>query len=904
MPEGIDRKYDRQKPAEAPPYARRLDERVAAGVLMEFGELMRRLRENAGLTQLELATAIDVSERTVRTWETEKPPPASKAHRVAELLGLTGAEYARFLALASGRDAGEAPTAIAAATRTLPRDIASFTRREPELDALAAAVASAPQAGGVPQICVIHGMPGVGKTKLAVHFAHTVADRYPDGQFFADLYGHSAQRRPVDPEDELSALLLAAGIPRPVIPDGVNERAATWRDWTAGRRALLLLDDARDAAQVIPLLPGSAGNLVLITTRQRFVEFPDATDVPVEIMEPGDAAELFTRLASRPGLLPGSREVAEVIGLLGGLPIVIAPMAGQLKRHPTWRVSDLGARLGRSGGRLGLPASERATVPERATVADAFDLSYRALSADLQRMFRRLALHPGPDIDPYSAAALDNRDPDSAGVLLEELFGYHLIDEQSPERYLFHDLIRDYALTRVAADPPGEVAAAERRLLAYYFRSARAADQYLYRRTPTGMPKEEGEGRDVSHVHSRPDAFAWMDDNYRHLHAAAEYAYARGHRQYANLIPAYLDEYLTRRGRWSQLRDLHQLAVRAAGDADLAGKARALSDLGGVQYMLGDLDSASRNLDEALALYGGLADPLGRAQVFKRQGSIAFLAGRYEDADRVWSSALKLFRQVSDRRGEADALVRIGLLQYETGQIAAALASQSAARDMCVELDDPLGLANALCYLGEVQRDLGLHDEAIAATTRSIALYRELGDSFTIAGARSYLGASLRAAGRLDEAREEFSAALAVYQEAGDDFDGAGVLNQIGMLQTQERDFAGAADSLARALEQYKRWGSENGKCEVLNSLGEMALAAGDLDEALQYFRQALAIAEEKEILREEARARSGTGLAYRVKGRAAAADGELRVAYAIYAKLESPAAARLAELISSDDTF
>ena len=184
-----------------------------------------------------------------------------------------------------------------------------------------------------------------------------------------------------------------------------------------------------------------------------------------------------------------------------------------------------------------------------------------------------------------------------------------------------------------------------------------------------------------------------------------------------------------------------------------------------------------------------------------------------------------------------------------------------------MQLDDPLGLANALCYLGEVQRDLGLHAEAIAATTRSIALYRELGDPFTVAGARSYLGASLRAAGRFNEAREEFSAALAVYQEAGDDFDEAGVLLQIGMLQTQERDFAGAADSLARALEQYERWGSENGKCEVLNSLGELALAAGDLDEALQYFRQALAIAEEKEILREEARARSGTGFAYRVKG-------------------------------------
>src|SRR5712691_9383381 len=198
---------------------------------MEFGELLRRLRERAGLTQLELAAALEVSERTVRNWETEKPPSANKAGRIAELLGLTGVEYARFLALASVRDPGEAPAAIAAATRTLPRDVASFTGRAPELDALAAAVASAPDSGGVPRICVIHGMPGVGKTRLALHFAHMVADRYPDGQFFADLYGHSAERSPVAPADQLGALLLAAGIPRPVIPSGVDDRAAAWRDW-------------------------------------------------------------------------------------------------------------------------------------------------------------------------------------------------------------------------------------------------------------------------------------------------------------------------------------------------------------------------------------------------------------------------------------------------------------------------------------------------------------------------------------------------------------------------------------------------------------------------------------------------------------------------------------------------
>jgi tetratricopeptide (TPR) repeat protein/transcriptional regulator with XRE-family HTH domain len=863
---------------------------------MEFGELLRRLRDGAGLTQLELAAALDVSERTVRAWETSKPPPASKARHIAELLGLTGAEYARFMALAAGRDPGTAPPAVAAATRTLPCDIASFTGRAPELDALAAAVAGAPQAGGVPRICLIHGMPGVGKTKLALHFAHMIADRYPDGQFFADLAGHSAERGPVDPADELSALLLAAGIPRPVIPDGADKRAAAWRDWTAGRKSLLLLDDARDAGQIIPLLPGSAGNLVLITTRNRFAGLADATDIPVEVMSPDEAAELFVRVASRPGLQPGSPEVGEVVGLLGGLPVVIAPMAGQLRQHRTWRVSDLGARLGRSGGRLGLPVSDRAKV------ADLVDLSYRALSADMRRMFRRLALHPGPDIDPYSAAALVDRDPDGAGAVLEELFDYHLIDEQAPDRYRFHDLIRDYALRRAAEDPPADLAAAERRLLDYYFRTARAADLHIVRRTATGMPPMPAAAPgSVPDIRSRGEAFAWLDDNYRHLLAAAEHAYARGHLEYANLIPAVMDEYLTRRGHWNQLLALQRLAVRAAGDADVPGSARALADLGGIAYLLGDLDGATGALARALVLHDQAGNRLGRAQVLRRQGVIAFATGDYDAADRALSAALELFRQVSDRRGEADTLLRIGLLRYETGQIEAAFAAQCAARDMCAELDDLLGQANALCWLGEVQRERGNHEEAIASTAAGLALYRELGDPWDAAGARSYLGTALRAAGRLDEALAEFGTALAVYQQAGDDYDEAGVLNQIGMLQTQTGDFASAADSLSRALAPYERWGSENGKAEVFNSMGELALAMGDIAEALRCHEMALAIAEDKEIMREEARAREGIGHARRAQGRPAEADGEFRSAYAIYDKLESPHAARLAELLARD---
>jgi len=882
---------------------------------MKFGELLRDLRRRAGLTQLELATAVEVSERTVRSWEADRPPPVSKASRIAALLGLTGTQYSQFMALAAGRDPDELPQAIAAATRTLPRDIASFTGRADELNALEAAVASAPRAGGVPQICVIHGMPGVGKTRLAVHFAHLVAASYPDGQFFADLYGHSAERRPVDPAEELSALLLAAGLPRQVIPDSIDERAAVWRDWAANRRTLLLLDDAKSAAQVIPLLPGSAGHLVLITSRNRFAELPDATALPVDVMTTEDAAELFTRLADRPGLRPESVEVTDIVALSGGLPVVIAPLAGQLRQHPTWRVSDLGARLNRGGGRLGLPAADRGppgsqmAIATPATVADAVGLSYQTLPDELQQMFRRLALHPGPDIDPAAAAALDDLDPDVAARLLARLFDYHLIDELAPERYRFHDLVRDYAVALVAADPADEVSAAERRLLDYYFRTAWAADRYVAQGAHTGMPAAENAARTTAdaaaQILSRADAFEWMDGNFRHLHAAAEHAWARGYRDYANLIPAVADQYLTRRGHWTELLSLQRLAVRAAGeadqpDADLAGRARALADLGWIEYMLGDLSSAARDLDEAEALQDRLGDRLGRALAVARRGAIAFATGDYASAESSWATALTAFRQGGSRAGEADTLIRLGTLRYQTGEIEAASAALSAARDMCAELDDPLGQATALCYLGEVLRELGRYDDAIASCQAGLTLYRELGDPWNAAGARFYLGVALRAAGRLAEARTELDAALVVYRDAGDDYDEAEVLNQLGILQTSTGDLATAAGSLAQALVRYERWGSESGKTEVFNSLGELALATGDPAGAERHFRRALATAESKDIMREEARAREGIGRACLGTGRQAEADGQFRASHAIYQKLQSPAAGRLAALLES----
>jgi tetratricopeptide (TPR) repeat protein/DNA-binding XRE family transcriptional regulator len=857
---------------------------------MEFGELLKQRRNDAGWTQDHLGRLVHRDPRTIRSWENAgKLPQLREARALAALFGLTGLEHARFMSLAQGRDPGEAQPAIPAATKTLPRDIDSFTDREAEFDKLVRATAGAPGSGGVPRICVIHGMPGVGKTKLAIHFAHEVAENYPGGQFFVDLYGHSAQRRPIHPRDELGALLLAAGVSRPEIPDELDERAKAWRHWTAEHKVLLLLDDAKDAGQVLPLLPGTAGNLVLMTTRHWLAALPDGTDVPVEPMPDEDAARLFAAVANRPGIEPGSPGVTDLVGTFGGMPIVITALAAQLKQHRTWSPSYLRDSIGRGGGPLGVRISDRDTV------RDALSLSYRNLSAPLRRLFRYLALHPGPDIDAFAAAALVDANPAGVRDHLGDLYAYHLIDELRPERYKFHALIRDYALERVAEDPTADRDAAERRLLRYFLHMARTADSFLTRRVPIGVPGDIGlppaHSPDLT---SREDAYCWLDDNRNHLHAAAQYADDHGYPQYATLIPAFMDEYLVRRGHWDQACDLHQLALNAAGDNDLTARARALFGLGGIQYLRGDPAGAAVHLNEALFLFSELGDVLGRAYTLKKLGATSVATGDYEAAAVMFTEALKLFRQAGDRRAEADTLGHLGVLQYETGEIGAAFGSQSAAREACAELDDPVGHADALCYLGEIHRERGNFDEAIRDITDAMALYGD--DKWKVAGARYFLGATLRAARRHAEAGAELAAALDAYREVGDKFDEAGVLNQIGLLQAALGQHADAAANLNEALDLYVSYGSPNGVLEVLNSLGELALATGIIADAEGYHRKALDIALEKKVPREEARAREGIGHALRQAGQAADAAKFYRAARALYERLESPSAARLKE--------
>ena len=290
------------------------------------------------------------------------------------------------------------PGGVAAASRTLPRDLASFTGRQHELTELVDAAAGA---GGVVGIHAIGGMAGVGKTAFAVHVAHRLAPRFPAGQIFLPLHGHTPGQRPVDPADALASLLLTAGVPAGQIPPGLEARMALWRDRLAERQLLLILDDAADSDQVRPLLPGAGGSLVLVTSRRHLSALEDATAVSLDTLPPGEAAALLVRLAARAGLSPDDPAVAEITRLCGYLPLAIGMVARQLHHHPAWTAAGRAAELAAARDRLELMATENLSV------AAAFNLSYEDLTGDQQRLFRRLGLHPGTDIDGYAAAALD-----------------------------------------------------------------------------------------------------------------------------------------------------------------------------------------------------------------------------------------------------------------------------------------------------------------------------------------------------------------------------------------------------------------------------------------------------------------------------------------------------------------
>ena len=811
---------------------------------------------------------------------------------LAEELGIEPGEELRQLEEAVLRHEVP-PPATAAVTRTLPRDVAGFTGRGAELGQLLGDLVSAARRGGVVGICAIGGMAGIGKTTLAVHAAHRLAGRFPDGQLFLPLHAHTPGQRAVDPADALASLLRAAGIGARQIPLGLEARAGRWRDFLAGKKILLVLDDAAGHEQVRPLLPGTAGSLVLVTSRRRLAALEGAAVISLDTLTPDEAAVLLARLAGRPGLGPDDGGVGEITRLCGYLPLALGMLASQLRHHPAWTTAGLAAGLAAARDRLELMRAEDVSV------AAAFDLSYQNLAGDQRRLFRRLGMHPGSDIDAAAAAALDGTTLDAARRGLEGLYDQHLLTEPSPGRYRLHDLLRAHAQALADSDDPADSGDAVGRLLDYYLHTALAASKHIATRSfairtlPPARPPDC-----APPVSTREQASAWLEAERANLHAAAVYAAASARPRYAMLIPAAMAGFLDVRGHWNQGLALHRIALAAARQAgDRAGQAQALMRLSGMQVMTSDV-AAAATLQQALELYQGLGDRVGQAEATNAIGFVHQLTGNYAAAAARQRQALDLFRDLDHRAGQAAALNDLGSVYWMTGDYPAAAASVAQALELFRDLGHRPGEGEALINLSTVQKLTGDYPAAAATLQQALALHRELDDRYMQAFVLGELGVLQRLTGDYPAAAASSQQALKQFRDLGDRSGQATALNELGLTQQLTGDYPAAAASHQQASRLFRDLGERQSQAEVLNSLGELLSRSAASRQARDHHSQALALAREFGAPLEEARALEGIGHSHLQDGHAREGTAHLRQALAIYQRIGAPGARRVQETL------
>jgi tetratricopeptide (TPR) repeat protein/transcriptional regulator with XRE-family HTH domain len=836
-----------------------------------FGALLRQLRIDAGLTQQELARLAGVSERSVS--DLERGVTLAVRNTTVQLLAdglkLEGHPRDAFTAAARGRLAVSGVEVVSGtAACTLPPDITLFTGRDPELRAL---TDSCDPATGTR---VIGGMPGSGKTALAVHAAYRLRDRFPDCQLFIDLHGYTPGRKPVPPEAALAELLAAVGVDPRLLPRDLRGRAGLWRDRTAVRRALLVLDNAVDSDQVTPLLPAGDGCLVLVTSRRHLGDLQGVTgSIQLEGLQPAEASEMFLRLAPRTATEP-EEDVAELVRLAGYLPLAISLLARVFAKHPSWKLADLITETKTS--LLTLSA-------EKTSLAGVFEVSYRSLAADSALVLRRLSLHPGTTFDAFAVAALNEIPLPEASERLEILYDEGLLTEVGYRRYGMHDLIRRYAQQESRHDSAATRDQAMDWLLDYFQQASSNSQVRMARQPPSVSSPVIGGSPTLPDLNDRAQALSWSRAERPNLLACLDFVAATGLHARVVALTAALAALLRQDGPWPEAITHHAAAVDSARQiGDRRGEAIALSDLGDIRRLTGDYGGASEAARAALRIFRDLGERTGEANALTDLGSALYFLDEYAGATECQESALSIYRDLGERLGEGNALADIGAVRSVTGDFAGAnevleaaldifagigyLAGQAnvlnylgvarrltgnvtgavealeTALDLCRELGNPGSASNALTELGAAYPLLGDHMAAVAALSSALEICRGRGDRGTEAVALSFLGIARRSAGDYSGAAEALGDALAIFRDLGDRGGEANALNDIGAVYRLDHDMDRAEACHQQSLQLARKIGSEWDEAHALAGLGRCALSAGRHSEAIAGLRQALEI--------------------------------------------------------------
>jgi tetratricopeptide (TPR) repeat protein len=676
-------------------------------------------------------------------------------------------QLAKTRARINSENAPEQVSGIREVPRQLPATVADFIGRVAELQALTRML---DQAGtstpGTVVISAIGGTAGVGKSALALHWAHQVATRFPDGQLYVNLHGFDPSGNPTAPTEATRGFLEALGVPPERIPASPEAQAGLYRSLLADKRVLILLDNARDEQQVRPLLPASPGILVLVTSRSQLAGLGAAGGAPLISLDVLSHTEAVQLLAARLGPVRAAGQpaaVGRIAALCACLPLALAVAAARAAARPTFPLAALAAELADSARRLDtLDAGDPGS-----SVRPVFSWSVRQLTSEAARMFRLLGIHPGPDICVPAAASLAGRSEPRAHRLLRELADAHLIAEHVPGRYVFHDLLRAYAAEQACdTDSDTDRREATGRVLDHYLHTAARAARVL---DPAKEPVALASLRPGAAAGQPTDlqqALAWFEAEHQVLLAALTLAAGSGFDTHTWQLAWAMKNFLQARGYRQELAAAQRAALAAATRLEDAAAQAVCNRLLGLACIdLGDHDGARAHLASSLALYQRLSNQLGQGKVHQNLGFAAEREGRSTDALAHAEQALRLYRAIGDEANEAAALNGVGWCHGLLGDYQQAQAFCRQALVLSAKTGHRWVEAAAWDSLGVAEHHLGNLAEAAACYQRALSLYPECGERVFEVETLTRLGDTRHAADDLVRAREVWQQALAICED-------------------------------------------------------------------------------------------------------------------------------------------
>ncbi|MEO3792992.1 BTAD domain-containing putative transcriptional regulator [Nonomuraea sp. B10E15] len=647
----------------------------------------------------------------------------------------------------------------------LPATPAVFAGRAAEIARVRAALTAGPR------VCHISGIGGIGKSALAVHVARGLVEHFPDGQLYVNLHGAIPQAGPVDPHIVLGRFLRSLGTADSAVPADLEEAAGRFRSLTAGKRILIVLDNARDAAQVRPLLPGSATCAVLVTSRRMFTSLHDAVHVPLDVLDVGRGTDLLGGMVHDDRIAREPDAAAAVVRLCGGLPLALCLAAARLNGRPFWPVSVLAERLSTARHRLDeLRADDRAV---RAVFQESYeDLRASPSGAEAARVFRYVGMLDGPDVGPVVVAAMTGLPEDRARDLLDALVDAQLVETHAPDRYRLHDLLRLYARERAEAeDPAGCRTELVRRVLHCQLATARTAIKVI----GANSGRRAGIGpRTLDHPGARlasgEDVHAWTDAEADNVLALVRTSAGPSMDALVVSLAATFTVLLYERGHWLKQLGLAQSALpAAAGTGDIRYEARILGDLGWVQVCMGASEDGIAHLHRSLDAYRRAGEATMEASLLDNLGVAYRTAGQPERAAEHHTLALRLNRELGDRRGEAVNLTHLGLVRQAAGRYDEAVELHTRSIELLGELRMPGERLRAFIHRAEAYRRAGRYEEAVEHYRQAMETHEGLGGSgdFGEAEISWGLGLVLHELGRADEARQAWRRSVTLLGRLG-----------------------------------------------------------------------------------------------------------------------------------------